>query len=556
MYKLLKRDGLAKRGEFHTVHGVIQTPVFMNVGTAAAIKGAVSTEDLQGIKTQVELSNTYHLHVRPGDQVVKKLGGLHKFMVWDKPILTDSGGFQVFSLAGLRKIKEEGVYFNSHIDGKKIFMGPEESMQIQSNLASTIAMAFDECPSSVATREYIQNSVERTTRWLARCKAEMARLNTLPDTINQHQMLFGINQGGIYEDIRIEHAKEIAKMDLDGYAVGGLAVGESHEEMYRILEAVVPYLPIEKPTYLGGFETPDNGKIIFDGKDITNLAPNKRQLNTVFQKYALFSHMSIADNIAFGLKIKGKSKAYINDKIKYALKLVNLDGFENRTPDSLSGGQQQRIAIARAIVNEPKVLLLDEPLGALDLKLRQDMQYELIRLKNELGITFVYVTHDQEEALTMSDTIVVMNQGYIQQIGTPEDIYNEPENAFVADFIGESNILPAIMVEDKLVKILGVNFPCVDTGFGKNKPVDAVIRPEDIDLVKPEEGILEGIVTHLIFKGVHYEMEVTANNFEWLVHSTDMVPVGTPVGIKVDPFDIQIMKKPESKDEEAVIIEE
>ena len=258
MYKLLKRDGLAKRGEFHTVHGVIQTPVFMNVGTAAAIKGAVSTEDLQGIKTQVELSNTYHLHVRPGDQVVKKLGGLHKFMVWDKPLLTDSGGFQVFSLAGLRKIKEEGVYFNSHIDGKKIFMGPEESMQIQSNLASTIAMAFDECPSSVATREYIQNSVERTTRWLARCKAEMARLNTLPDTINQHQMLFGINQGGIYEDIRIEHAKEIAEMDLDGYAVGGLAVGESHEEMYRILEAVVPYLPIEKPTYLMGVGTPAN----------------------------------------------------------------------------------------------------------------------------------------------------------------------------------------------------------------------------------------------------------------------------------------------------------
>ena len=258
MYELLKKDGLAKRGRLHTVHGVIETPVFMNVGTAAAIKGAVSTEDLQGIKTQVELSNTYHLHVRPGDQVVKKLGGLHKFMVWDKPILTDSGGFQVFSLAGLRKIKEEGVYFNSHIDGKKIFMGPEESMQIQSNLASTIAMAFDECPSSVATREYIQNSVERTTRWLARCKAEMARLNTLPDTINQHQMLFGINQGGIYEDIRIEHAKEIAKMDLDGYAVGGLAVGESHEEMYRILEAVVPYLPIEKPTYLMGVGTPAN----------------------------------------------------------------------------------------------------------------------------------------------------------------------------------------------------------------------------------------------------------------------------------------------------------
>ena len=258
MYKLIKRDGLAKRGEFHTVHGVIQTPVFMNVGTIAAIKGAVSTEDLQGIKTQVQLSNTYHLHVRPGDEVVKKLGGLHKFMVWDKPILTDSGGFQVFSLAGLRKIKEEGVYFNSHIDGRKIFMGPEESMQIQSNLGSTIAMAFDECPSSVASRKYMEDSVARTTRWLQRCKEEMARLNSLSDTINKHQMLFGINQGGIYEDIRIEHAKEIAKMDLDGYAVGGLAVGESHEEMYRILDAVVPHLPVEKPTYLMGVGTPAN----------------------------------------------------------------------------------------------------------------------------------------------------------------------------------------------------------------------------------------------------------------------------------------------------------
>ena len=258
MYKLLKQDGLAKRGEFHTVHGVIQTPVFMNVGTIAAIKGAVSTEDLQGIKTQVQLSKTYHLHVRPGDKVVKKLGGLHKFMVWDKPILTDSGGFQVFSLAGLRKIKEEGVYFNSHIDGKKIFMGPEESMQIQSNLGSTIAMAFDECPSSVASREYMEDSVARTTRWLARCKEEMARLNSLPDTINKHQMLFGINQGGIYEDIRIAHAKEIAKMDLDGYAVGGLAVGESHEDMYRILDAVVPHLPVDKPTYLMGVGTPAN----------------------------------------------------------------------------------------------------------------------------------------------------------------------------------------------------------------------------------------------------------------------------------------------------------
>ena len=307
---------------------------------------------------------------------------------------------------------------------------------------------------------------------------------------------------------------------------------------------------------LGGFESPDTGKVIFDGKNITELAPNKRQLNTVFQKYALFTNMTIAQNIAFGLKIKGKSQSYINDKIRYALKLVNLEGFEDRTPDSLSGGQQQRIAIARAIVNEPKVLLLDEPLGALDLKLRQDMQYELIRLKNELGITFVYVTHDQEEALTMSDTIVVMNQGYIQQIGTPEDIYNEPQNAFVADFIGESNILPATMVEDRLVKILGGSFPCVDEGFGRNKPVDAVIRPEDIDLVKPEEGIMEGVVTHLIFKGVHYEMEVLANNYEWLVHSTDMFPVGTEVGIKVDPFDIQIMKKPESEDAEAVTIEE
>ena len=307
---------------------------------------------------------------------------------------------------------------------------------------------------------------------------------------------------------------------------------------------------------LGGFENPDSGKVIFDGKDITSLAPNNRQLNTVFQKYALFTLMTIAENIAFGLKIKGKSKSYIDDKIHYALKLVNLEGYQNRYPDSLSGGQQQRIAIARAIVNEPKVLLLDEPLGALDLKLRQDMQYELIRLKNELGITFIYVTHDQEEALTMSDTIVVMNQGYIQQIGTPEDIYNEPENAFVADFIGDSNIFNAIMVRDKLVNIVGAEFPCVDTGFGTNKPVDAVIRPEDIDLVKPEEGTLKGVVTHLIFKGVHYEMEVLANNYEWLVHSTDMFPVGTEVGIHVDPFDIQIMKKPESEDEEAAGIEE
>ena len=307
---------------------------------------------------------------------------------------------------------------------------------------------------------------------------------------------------------------------------------------------------------IGGFETPDKGQVLFDGKDITNLPPNKRQLNTVFQKYALFTHMNIAENIAFGLKIKGKSKSYINDKIKYALKLVNLDGYENRMPDSLSGSQQQRVAIARAIVNEPKVLLLDEPLGALDLKLRQDMQYELIRLKNELGITFIYVTHDQEEALTMSDTIVVMNQGYIQQIGTPEDIYNEPENAFVADFIGDSNIFDAVMVQDKLVQILGAKFACVDTGFGTNKPVDAVIRPEDVELVAPENGTIQGVVTHLIFKGVHYEMEVTANGFEWLVHSTGMFPVGTAVGIRVDPFNIQIMHKPESEDEEAVAVDE
>lgn len=307
---------------------------------------------------------------------------------------------------------------------------------------------------------------------------------------------------------------------------------------------------------LGGFATPDTGRVIFGGKDITNLPPNKRQLNTVFQKYALFSHMNIAENIAFGLKIKNKPKAYIDDKIKYALKLVNLEGFEKRMPDSLSGGQQQRIAIARAIVNEPKVLLLDEPLGALDLKLRQDMQYELIRLKNELGITFIYVTHDQEEALTMSDTIVVMNQGYIQQIGTPETIYNEPENAFVADFIGDSNIIDGVMLEDKLVSILDTRFGCVDTGFGCNKPVDVVIRPEDVELVAPGEGTLKGTVTHLIFKGVHYEMEVTANGFEWLVHSTGMYPVGTEVGIKVDPFNIQIMNKPASEDEEAAGIEE
>ena len=258
MYELIKKDGRAKRGRLTTVHGVIETPVFMNVGTAAAIKGAVSTDDLQQIKTQVQLSNTYHLHVRPGDKLIKDLGGLHRFMVWDKPILTDSGGFQVFSLAGLRKIKEEGVHFHSHVDGRKIFMGPEESMQIQSNLGSTIAMAFDECPPALADRSYVQPSVDRTTRWLERCKKEMQRLNSLEDTINKNQMLFGINQGAIYDDIRIDHAKRISEMDLDGYAVGGLAVGESHEEMYHILDVTVPHLPEDKPTYLMGVGTPAN----------------------------------------------------------------------------------------------------------------------------------------------------------------------------------------------------------------------------------------------------------------------------------------------------------
>ena len=264
MYELIRQEGRAKRGIFHTVHGDIQTPVFMNVGTSAAIKGAVSTEDLEGIGTQVELSNTYHLHVRPGDLVIKSLGGLHKFMAWDKPILTDSGGFQVFSLASLRKIKEEGVYFNSHVDGRRIFMAPEQSMQIQSNLASTIAMAFDECPSSRADRSYVQNSVDRTTRWLGRCKEEMKRLNSLDTTINKNQLLFAINQGAVFDDIRIDHAKRIAEMDLDGYAVGGLAVGESHEEMYHILDVTVPHLPLKKPTYLMGVGTPEN---ILEGVD-------------------------------------------------------------------------------------------------------------------------------------------------------------------------------------------------------------------------------------------------------------------------------------------------
>lgn len=299
-YKILAQEGNAKRAEFKTVHGTVQTPLFMNVGTVAAIKGAVSTEDLEGIKTQVELSNTYHLHVRPGDEVIKKMGGLHKFMSWEKPILTDSGGFQVFSLAGLRKIKEEGVTFRSHIDGHKIFMGPEESMRIQSNLGSTIAMAFDECPPALASRDYVIPSVDRTTRWLERCKVEMSRLNSLEDTVNKNQLLFGINQGAIYEDVRIEHAKRISEMDLDGYAIGGLAVGESHEDMYRILDAVVPYLPKDKPTYLMGVGTPANilegverGVDFFDCVYPTrngrhgHLYTNQGKINLFNQKYEL-----------------------------------------------------------------------------------------------------------------------------------------------------------------------------------------------------------------------------------------------------------------------------
>lgn len=296
---------------------------------------------------------------------------------------------------------------------------------------------------------------------------------------------------------------------------------------------------------LGGFETPDKGQVIFEGRDITNLPPNKRNLNTVFQKYALFPHMTIAENIAFGLKISGKSKSYINDKIKYALKLVNLDGFENRMPDSLSGGQQQRIAIARAIVNEPKLLLLDEPLGALDLKLRQDMQYELIRLKNELGITFIYVTHDQEEALTMSDRVVVMRDGNILQIGTPQDIYNEPCNAFVADFIGESNIIDGIMHKDFLVEFANDYFDCVDKGFEPKERVQVVVRPEDFKIVPADKGKISGIVESIIFKGVHYEIMVDAMGYKWKIHTTQYVEPGTLIGMDVAPMDIHIMKRTE-----------
>ena len=326
-YKIIATDGRAKRAEMTTVHGKIQTPVFMNVGTVAAIKGAVSTDDLREIRTQVELSNTYHLHVRTGDKLIKEFGGLHKFMNWDRPILTDSGGFQVFSLAKMRKIKEEGVYFNSHIDGRKIFMGPEESMQIQSNLGSTIAMAFDECPSSVADRKYVENSVARTTRWLERCRNEMARLNALPDTVNKEQLLFGINQGAVFEDIRIAHAKTISAMDLDGYAVGGLAVGETHEEMYRIFDETVPYLPKEKPTYLMGVGTPANilegvarGVDFFDCVYPTrngrhgHVYTNHGKMNLFNQKYEL-DHRPIEEGCQCPA-CRSYSRAYIRHLLK------------------------------------------------------------------------------------------------------------------------------------------------------------------------------------------------------------------------------------------------
>ena len=308
---------------------------------------------------------------------------------------------------------------------------------------------------------------------------------------------------------------------------------------------------------IGGFLTPTSGDVLFNGKRINDLPAYQRKINTVFQRYALFPHLDVYDNIAFGLRIAKVKEDEIDERVTEMLEIVSLKGFENRKVTSLSGGQQQRVAIARALVNRPQVLLLDEPLGALDLRLRKDMQNELKNIQQRMGITFIYVTHDQEEALTMSDTIVVMNQGYIQQMGTPEQIYNEPENAFVADFIGESNIVPGIMLRDELVEIFDARFACVDKGFGNNKPVDVVIRPEDIDLVDPSEGTLVGTCTHLIFKGVHYEMEVTTpDGFEWLVHSTDMCPVGKQVGIKVDPFDIQIMNKPASEDEEAVGVNE
>ena len=307
---------------------------------------------------------------------------------------------------------------------------------------------------------------------------------------------------------------------------------------------------------IGGFEYPTEGTVLFEGRDITDLPPYKRRVNTVFQKYALFPHLNVQENIAFGLKIAKVPRDEIKKRVDHMLDLVNLSGYGKRSVDQLSGGQQQRIAIARALVNHPEVLLLDEPLGALDLKLRKEMQLELKSMQQRLGITFIYVTHDQEEALTMSDTVVVMRDGHILQIGDPKRIYDEPVNAFVADFIGESNILRGTMVRDELVHFSGNDFPCVDSGFGEDAPVDVVVRPEDIMLVGEDIGQISGVVKSVLFKGVHYEMEVTANGFEWLVHSTDMFPVGTEVGIRVDPFDIQIMNKPASEDEEAVSIDE
>ena len=306
---------------------------------------------------------------------------------------------------------------------------------------------------------------------------------------------------------------------------------------------------------IAGFEEPSDGEVLFNGIEISKLPPYKREVNTVFQKYALFPHLNVAENIGFGLNLKKVDKTVIAQKVERMLKMVGLEGFGKRDVTLLSGGQQQRVAIARALVNEPKVLLLDEPLGALDAKIRKQMQVELKKIQQEVGITFIYDTHDQEEALTMSDTIVVMNQGYIQQIGTPEMIYNEPTNAFVADFIGDSNIIDGTMIQDKVVEILGVKIPCVDEGFGNNTPVDVVIRPEDIEIVEPEKGFMEGDITSVIFKGVHYEIEIVANGFEWLVHTTLLHNVGEHVGINVIPFNIQIMKKPESEDEEAVEID-